>query len=124
MLQRLKFPDFGITQEARNLKVLICLQAENGEVDLDRGDHGDSEQGIVEAEEKPEGVAEGEADSENPVCFGREGSEVRYAGSIGMFWKQIKLYVLSDGNVSGSVLGVPLRESAPCRRRPLHKLRG
>ena len=91
MLQRWKFPDFEITQEARNMKVLICLQAENGEVDLDRGDHGNSEQGVVEAEEEPEGVAKGEEESEDPVCVGREGSEVRYAGSIGMIWIQIKL---------------------------------
>ena len=53
MLQRWKFPDFVITQEARNSKVLICLQAENGEVNLDRGDHRDAEQGVVEAEEEP-----------------------------------------------------------------------
>ena len=91
MLQRGKFPDFVITQEARNMKVLICPQAENGEVNLDRSDYRDTEQGVVEAEEKPEGVAKGEEESEDPVCVGREGSEVRYAGSIGMIWKQIKL---------------------------------
>ena len=73
------------------MKVLICLQAENGEINLDRGDHCDAEQGLAEAEEKSEGVAEGEEESADPVCLGREGSEVRYAGSIGMIWKKNKL---------------------------------
>ena len=58
------------------------MQAKNGEVDLD----GRSEQGLAEAEEKPEGVgcgcgdAEGEEEPEDPVGVRRPGSEVRYAG--------------------------------------------